>query len=618
MIIKIGVNQLEELTFRCVCCMHEKSDNGICPHCGAEDMPKQDPACLPLRYRLADRYFIGVPVRRNGESTIYLAYDHEYNCTCLVREFFPPTLAKRSYEDETLLPIGGCEALFEEYRREFSSLWDKIRRLRGLPGLVSVTDIVEQNETVYAVTPYVDEISLREYLQKQPGSLISWEQARLMFVPLISSLTTLHSAGILHRGISPDTLMVDRDGRVRITDFAIAQLRTTKTEIDPELFDGYCALEQYDKTQLQGTWTDVYAFAAILFRCLTGYIPIAAPFRAVEDTMAIPARIARMIPDYCIDAIIDGMQIYPTDRTQTFDDFRAMISAPTQYVPPKKTVEELLPPVEEEPEPIEEESEEESEEDTLLDEYAAEEEEQDEETPEEEGKKKRSALDNAITVLLVVILILTIVGIGFVVKYLSNYIEGEPLIQDTTVESVDKTVTVPNCLGLTADVIENTPDIWNNFNVKFILVTGSSRAYGQVDKQSLRFGDAVPVGSDLLLSISALALPDLSGKPIQQVKDTLDTYGLTYYTEYKTYTDEDRTKSGTVAYTTPSNATAVVPGNNKMYAKDGNYYDVLVVVWSYGTVADNAIQDVTTTEGAGVPDSNVYIDIDLGYNNSVG
>ena len=614
---------MDELTFRCVCCMHEKPDNGICPHCGAEEEQQQDPACLPLRYSLADRYFIGVPVRRNGESTTYLAYDNEYGCTCLVREFFPPTLSKRSFENESVVPIGGCENLYNEYKSEFLTLWEKIRRLRGLPGLVSVTDILEQNDTVYAVSPSTDEISLREFLQKQPGSLISWEQARIMFIPLISSLTTLHSADILHRGISPDTLTVDKDGRVRLTDFAIPQLRTTKTEIDPELFDGYCAIEQYDKTQLQGTWTDVYAFAAIMFRCLTGYIPIAAPFRAVEDTMAIPARIARMIPDYVIDAIIDGMQIYPTDRTQTFDEFRAMIAAPTEYVPPKRTVEETAPVVEEPEEVEEEETEQESadisEAEALLDEYATEEDEQATEvSTQADEKKKRTALDNAITILLVVILVLTLAGIGFVVKYLSSYIEGEPLIQDTTVADTNETVTVPNCLGLTADVIQNTPDIWNNFNVKFILVTGSSRAYGQVDKQSLRFGDAVPVGSELLLSVSALALPDMTGLPIQQVKETLDTYGLTYYTEYKNYAEEDRTKSGTVAYTTPSNATAVVPGNNKMYAKDGNYYDVLIVVWSYGNVSDEVIPEVATSESVGVPDSNVFIDIDLGYNNSVG
>ncbi len=609
---------MEELTFRCVCCMHEKPDLGPCPYCGAEQDPQQDPACLPLHYLLAGRYFIGMPVRRNGESTIYLAYDNEYGCTCLVREFFPTTIAKRSFEDESVIPIGGCESLYTEYRSEFFSLWDKIRRLRGLPGLVSITDILEQNETIYAVTPNVDEISLREFLQKQPGSLISWEQARIMFIPLISTLTTLHSADILHRGISPDTLTVDSDGRVRLTDFATEHLRTAKSELDPELFDGYCALEQYDKSQLHGTWTDVYAFSAVLFRCLTGYIPIAAPFRAVEDTMAIPARIARLLPDYCIEAIIDGMQIYTTDRTQNFDEFRAMISAPTQYAPQQRSVEETVQQIVEETPEEEPEENDLSEAEALLDEYTAEEEAEEATEEQTEEKKKRTALDNAITILLVVILLLTLVGIGFVVKYLSSYIEGEPLIQDTTVADLNATVTVPNCLGLTEEVIRNTPDIWNNFNVKFILVTGSTRAYGQVDKQSLRFGDAVPVGSELLLSVSALALPDMTGKPIQQVKETLNTYGLTYYTEYKTFSDEDKTKSGTIAYTTPSNATAVVPGSNKMYAKDGNYYDVLLVVWSYGNVSDEVIPEVSTSESAGVPDSNVFIDIDLGYNNSVG
>ena len=624
---------MDELILRCACCMHEKQEPGPCKRCGAQTDPLQDPACLPMHSILADRYYIGMPIQRNGESNVYLAYDNDYDCVCLVREFYPPTLAKRSVEDQSVLPMTDCESQFNTYRSEFTSLWKRIQKLKGLPGLVMITDVFDFNGTSYAVTPNSDDITLREMLKRQPESRITWEQARIMFIPLFSTLATLHSTGILHRGLSPETIHVDRNGRLRMSDFAVADLRIAKTELDTELFDGYCALEQYTPGKAIGPWTDVYAFCAVLYRSLTGHIPVAAPFRAIEDTMAIPSNIAGSLPEYAINAIIDGMEIYSLERVQNMDELRKLIAAPTEYIPRRQiTEDETYYPTDADlgqdgqaDLPIEEAPAEDTQEPVLTDalsddsaddetiQWGSEDGEEDAEQEEDE-KKKKSNLDKAITALLIVILAITLVGLGFVGKYLASFIQGDPVIQNPAQQ--ETTVVVPNCLGLTMEEIENTPDIMNNFTVRFVMVTGSSRAYGQIDRQSLYFGDSVAIGSELMLSVSALPMPDVTGQPIIQAQAALDSYGLTYFVEYKTYSDGDKTKSGSVAYTTPGSMTAVVPGENRMYAKDGQYYDVLITVWYYGVVSS----EVVTGNNSSPTDAfnnNINIDLNFG-NDSVG
>ena len=624
---------MDELILRCACCMHEKQEPGPCKRCGAQTDPLQDPACLPMHSILADRYYIGMPIQRNGESNVYLAYDNDYDCVCLVREFYPPTLAKRSVEDQSVLPMTDCESQFNTYRSEFTSLWKRIQKLKGLPGLVMITDVFDFNGTSYAVTPNSDDITLREMLKRQPESRITWEQARIMFIPLFSTLATLHSTGILHRGLSPETIHVDRNGRLRMSDFAVADLRIAKTELDTELFDGYCALEQYTPGKAIGPWTDVYAFCAVLYRSLTGHIPVAAPFRAIEDTMAIPSNIAGSLPEYAINAIIDGMEIYSLERVQNMDELRKLIAAPTEYIPRRQITEDEtyyptdadlgqdgqadLPigeaPAEDTQEPVLTDalSDDSADEETIQ--WGSEDGEEDAEQEEDE-KKKKSNLDKAITALLIVILAITLVGLGFVGKYLASFIQGDPVIQNPAQQ--ETTVVVPNCIGLTMEEIENTPDIMNNFTVRFVMVTGSSRAYGQIDRQSLNFGDSVAIGSELMLSVSALPMPDVTGQPIIQAQAALDSYGLTYFVEYKTYSDGDKTKSGSVAYTTPGSMTAVVPGENRMYAKDGQYYDVLITVWYYGVVSS----EVVTGNNSSPTDAfnnNINIDLNFG-NDSVG
>lgn len=98
---------------------------------------------------------------------------------------------------------------------------------------------------------------------------LSWDRVKELFPPILTTLSLVHSAGIIHRGISPQTILVTEKNELKLIDFQISAGRTTGTEIACEMYPGYSAPEQYSSAEWQGTWTDVYGISATLYRVLT-------------------------------------------------------------------------------------------------------------------------------------------------------------------------------------------------------------------------------------------------------------------------------------------------------------------------------------------------------------
>lgn len=312
----------------CMNCMREIGDAKQCPHCRFITSSPQLPPFLPHRTIVGGRYLLGNVMTANGDGATYISFDLERRAVVTVREFLPDTLITRTPESSVLNVKPGKENLYASCLTEFLDMWRKLARMRGLSALVLVIDIVEENNTAYAVCEHVPgTISLRDYLLSGTTGYISWEEARMMFMPVLSTLSTLHSAGIIHRGISPNTLFVTPDRKIRIGGFSIPECRNVNSGIAAEIFAGYAPVEQFGVQAPSGPWTDIYAFAAVLYRALIGSTPIDSTVRMNSDRMMIPAKFAEQIPAYVINALINALQIMPEDRTKTVDQFRAELSA---------------------------------------------------------------------------------------------------------------------------------------------------------------------------------------------------------------------------------------------------------------------------------------------------
>ena len=325
--------------------MREIGDARKCPHCGYYADSTQISPYLPVRTVIANRYMVGKMLEYNGEGATYIGWDLTEKKAIKIREFIPDSFTIRSTSNLTLQIMRGSEAVFADLRRSFEEMWTKLARLKGLSALISVNDVVEDYGTSYAIYDHFEGITLRDFLLRSNTGYITWERARQLLMPVLSALGTLHSAAIIHRGISPSTLVIGTDGKIKITGFCVGAARTARSDLNSQLYDGYAAIEQYGFDGQQGTWTDIYAFAAVLYRTLIGSDPISAKERMTNDRLMVPGKFAEALPAYVINGLINALQILPDDRTRTVEQLRAELSASPvatavsgQYQRPRKPV----------------------------------------------------------------------------------------------------------------------------------------------------------------------------------------------------------------------------------------------------------------------------------------
>ena len=309
----------------CYGCMNEKVIEGKCPICGYNPDEPTNPLFLKPGFMLDSRYLIGKATDSNGEGVTYIGYDTVTATTVNIREFLPLGLCERDVDSATVLMLSGSEYSFNDALTKFIELSRELFKLNELPALFDVLDVREANNTAYRITRAVPGISLREFLMRN-GGLLKWDQARSLFAPLVASISAMHKAGVIHRGISPDTLIVGKDGKLRLSGFCIVECRTAKSALTSQLFPGFAAVEQYGAAGTQGPWTDIYAFAATIYRTLVGNPPPEATDRLEDDNMTIPGKIAREIPKPVLETLANALQVLPQDRTQRIDSMRQSLS----------------------------------------------------------------------------------------------------------------------------------------------------------------------------------------------------------------------------------------------------------------------------------------------------
>lgn len=298
---------------RCLGCMKEIGDEERCPYCGFSKNDKVALNLLQPKTVLHQRYVIGKCMWQDGEGITYIAFDATISTPVTIREYMPSTLVQRV--NEVLEVNEGCEAQYKALMSDFLDLYQQLTMLSVLPNVLHVYEVFEQNNTVYAVCEHVEALSFNQYLKDNAGDL-TWDQASVLFKPMLESLAVIHSKGLIHRGISPDTLLVMKNNKMKLTGFSICSLRVASSEIKSGLFDGYAAPEQYNKMSPHGEWTDVYGICAVLYKALTGTMPPVATTRAVNDNLVKPSVLNTSVPEWASNVIMSGLNYQYASRTQ--------------------------------------------------------------------------------------------------------------------------------------------------------------------------------------------------------------------------------------------------------------------------------------------------------------
>lgn len=305
----------------CMGCMQANSEfSDTCYHCGYPSAGQNPAGYLPVRTQLSSRYVIGRALEKRSDAILYIGYDQTARSTVLVREFFPEGAAQRL--SLQVVAADGKEEAFAACLDSFRKQSRAIARLRDLPALIPVYDMFEENGTMYTVCDRVEGMTLRAYLQTL-GEHMSWEAARPLFVPLLSAVMSMHAAGLVHLGISPDTVLVDTENRLRLDGWELPQARVSGSELTPARATGYAAPEQYDADAAVGTQADVYALGATILFALTGEEPPAAPDRVSKvASMRVPADIAEKWPPHIAPTLSRALALSLQKRMATAEELR--------------------------------------------------------------------------------------------------------------------------------------------------------------------------------------------------------------------------------------------------------------------------------------------------------
>lgn len=302
--------------------------HGGCPNCGKSLENHNPEGALPLGTQLGGHYTVGEYQSADGDGLCYRGVDNAERRFVLIKEYFPVTLCNGRSPDGGLMPKEGREVLFKTSRMDFKDLYDDLHRITPATGLSQILDVMEENNTVYAVEETEKGMTLTHYLKLRARTLTPVE-ARTLLQPVMEGVALLHKAGLIHRGICPDNILLPIDGAARLTGYGTLALRTAGSELKSQLYPGYAAPEQYSAAEFSGRYTDVYALAAVTYRMVTGQVPVAAPQRKVRDSMENAHSLESGVPTYFSQVLTCAMRLDPAKRMQTVPELMSALTDPT-------------------------------------------------------------------------------------------------------------------------------------------------------------------------------------------------------------------------------------------------------------------------------------------------
>lgn len=219
---------------------------------------------------LSDRYVIGKVIGRGGFGITYLAYDTVDEKKVAVKEYYPKGIAVRVPCGAAIEPITALHMPdFETGRERFGSESEILSQLFGSTDVIKVYDSFAQNGTAYYAMEYVQGITVKEYTLKYGKA--SEGQALYTALKIVSAFRHIHSRNIIHRDLSPNNIMIDADGNIKLVDFGNARPFSFDggNSMTVALKPGYAPLEQYQHHGDHGPWTDIYSLGAVLYHMLT-------------------------------------------------------------------------------------------------------------------------------------------------------------------------------------------------------------------------------------------------------------------------------------------------------------------------------------------------------------
>ncbi len=479
----------------CIFCEKELKDNNKCEWCDFLNDETQNIKGALSYGTILNPFVIAEVINFNGEGFEYLAYDRETQKKVVIKEFFPVSILK-SRNELNVLPIEGKEVLFKNLMMDFVDIHSELILIQN-DSMQKVFSIFSANNTHYVVLEYIKSVPLKQYLINR-GTPYTFKEARWALNGILSLIDELNRKNISHGGISDETIIVDSDGVLKLSGFAIQDLRTKNEHIIYKLYAGFSAPEQYEMEQFQGFYTDIYSLASLLY-----YMVTCTHYQSITDLEA-KERI-KLIPKHAVIALTNALKQNPHDRLDSIEDFVLMLDNKAVILKeePKKTQNS----------------------DTAFKKFI---------------KDKRNIPFILVCIMIVCIFITAI-----------SSLNNQEIITDSSSEVILTTtdIIVPNFVGTSYNEIMNNTQLQQDFYFSMTEVYDSNVPVGSVVSHQPAYLSEVAKGTTIYLMVSKgpnyLTVPDgLIGKHISEVDSILNDLGILYSIVYVDQTADK--PSGTV------------------------------------------------------------------------
>lgn len=310
---------------RCMRCMSQKdSQQETCPACGFSEkdfVPEKHH--LQPHTILKGQYLVGCALGEGGFGITYIGWDMFLHIPVAIKEYFPSGVVIRDQGQHTVSVFAGKdEESFLQGRSSFFREAQKVAKFDNNVGVVSVKNCFLENGTAYIIMEYISGINLGAYAELHGGKLTFTETLKLLRTPILT-LEELHRASTWHRDISPENLMLAKDGKVKLIDFgsAMESDREKKTRV-LMIRAGYSPVEMYSSTGEDGPYSDVYSMAATIYKLITGVTPPPATDRLDNDPLVPPSALGVKDISHAQEAaLLKGMAVQVKSRYQTMEEF---------------------------------------------------------------------------------------------------------------------------------------------------------------------------------------------------------------------------------------------------------------------------------------------------------
>ncbi len=273
------------------------------------------------------RYRVLARLGRGGMADVYKAFQPSLDRYVAIKVLHPSMVDDKEFVDR--------------FKREAKS----VAALRH-PNIIQVFDYDHQGDTYYMVMEYIDGPTLRAALEDmhRRREEVPLDVALRIVSDVGAALSYAHEAGVVHRDVKPANILLERSGRVILTDFGVAKILTgTKVTVTGTVLGtpAYMSPEQ-GMGEHGDSRSDIYSLGVVLYELATGRLPfdadtpLAVLLKHVHDPLPLPRQLNPSLPEEVERIILKALAKDPSDRYPTASDMLAEIAALPPTVVPKE------------------------------------------------------------------------------------------------------------------------------------------------------------------------------------------------------------------------------------------------------------------------------------------